>query len=242
MASENSSIMASSSFILLTPRLVLIPTPLAVNIKSYVNLYASLHADAAFCEMGFGASFPARNWTEEETREIILTRDIARCWQERHLGDLAVGLRSTAQIDQLTTRPITGTNDQVHIIEEHETETISQALSNVEWVGYAGVRDATTTSMPLRTDADPPLPHWQEMIELRYGVAPAYWGKGMAREAAEAVMQWASRERGVKRFIAETEKENARSARVLEKMSFVKRDGIDYWKEGGEVEWERVFV
>ncbi|EUC41595.1 hypothetical protein COCMIDRAFT_8710 [Bipolaris oryzae ATCC 44560] len=232
--------MSPNSFILLTSRLVLVPTPLAIHNKSYLNLYASLHADASFCVMGFGASFPVRNWTEEETREIILTRDIARCWENRNMGDLAVGLRSTAQIDQLTPRLITGTNEQLYVIEEQDEETISQVLSRVEWVGYVGVRDATTTSMPPRTDADPPLPHWQEMIELRYGVAPVHWGKGMAREAAEAVMQWASSERGVRRFIAETEKENARSARVLEKMGFTKRDGIDYWKEEGEIEWKRV--
>lgn len=241
MASEMSST-KSNSFILLTPGLILVPTPLAVNNISYLNLYASLHADATFCEMGFGASFPPRNWTEAETRETILTRDIARCWQSRNMGDFAVGVRSTAQIDQLITQPITGTNDELHVIEDQDAETTSQALSHVEWVGYAGVRDATTTSMPPRTDADPPLPHWLEMIELRYGVAPVYWGKGMAREAAEAIMQWAVRKRGIRRFIAETEKENARSARVLEKMGFTKRGGVDYWKEEGQIEWERAFV
>ncbi|EMD95352.1 hypothetical protein COCC4DRAFT_34387 [Bipolaris maydis ATCC 48331] len=234
--------MSSQSFILLTPRLVIIPTPLAVHNKSYLNLYASVHADASFCEMGFGAHFAPRNWTEEDTRETILTRDIARCWRPRNMGDFAVGVRSTAHIDQLTTRPVTGTNDELHIIEGQDAETITQALSHVEWVGYAGVRDATTTSLPPRTDTDPPLPHWLEMIEIRYGVAPAYWGKGMAREAAEAVMQWAYRQRGVRRFVAETQKENSRSARVLEKMGFTRRDGIDYWKDEGEIEWERALV
>jgi RimJ/RimL family protein N-acetyltransferase len=76
------------------------------------------------------------------------------------------------------------------------------------------------------------------MVELRYGVAPCCWGQGVAREAAEAVMQWAATERGVKRFIAETEKENARSGRVLEKMGF-KKSGTGYWKDEDEVEWER---
>jgi RimJ/RimL family protein N-acetyltransferase len=42
----------------------------------------------------------------------------------------------------------------------------------------------------------------------------------------------------VKRFIAETEKENARSGRVLEKMGF-KKSGTGYWKDEDEVEWER---
>jgi RimJ/RimL family protein N-acetyltransferase len=241
MADDETSKMPLQSFIL-TPRLILIPTPLAVNNSSYLSLYASLHADASFCEMGFGASFPVKNWTEEETRQTILTRDIARSWQPRNLGDFAVGLRSTAQVDQLTARPIVGTNEKLNVIEEKDEGVISTALGHVEWIGYAGVREATTTSMPSRTGSDPPLPHWLEMIELRYGVAPAYWGKGMAHEAAEAVMQWAGRERGVRRFIAETERENARSARVLEKMGFSQREGVDYWKDEGEIEWERAFV
>ncbi|USP74897.1 hypothetical protein yc1106_02171 [Curvularia clavata] len=234
--------MSSNSFVLLTSGLVIVPTPLVLHNQSYLGLYASLHADAAFCEMGFGASFPPKNWTEEETRKVILTRDIARCWQPRNMGDFAVGLRSTAQLDQFTARPISGTEDQLHVIEGHDSEALSQSYSHVEWIGYAGVRDATTTSMPPRTDSDPPLPHWLEMIELRYGVAPAYWGKGLAREAAEAVIQWAGRERGVRRFIAETERENTRSGRVLEKMGFSKTEGTNYWKDENEIEWERKFV
>ncbi|KAG9185963.1 hypothetical protein G6011_02519 [Alternaria panax] len=112
------------------------------------------------------------------------------------------------------------------------------AFDSIKWLGYAGVRDATTTSLPTRDASDAPLPPWEEMIELRYGVAPACWGQGVAREAAEAVMQWAATEKGAKRFIAETEKGNARSRRVLEKMGF-RRAGTEYWKNENEVEWER---
>jgi RimJ/RimL family protein N-acetyltransferase len=77
------------------------------------------------------------------------------------------------------------------------------------------------------------------MIELRYGVASEYWGKGIAREAAEAVMRWASSERGVKRFIAETERANARSGKVLEKLGFT-MSGTEYWKDPEEIEWDLV--
>ncbi|KAH8427044.1 GNAT family N-acetyltransferase [Aspergillus melleus] len=70
----------------------------------------------------------------------------------------------------------------------------------------------------------------------RCGLAPEYWGKGIAKEAAEAIMRWAVNERGVKRFIAETERGNVQSARLLQKMGFVE-SGTDYWKEPSEVEW-----
>lgn len=55
------------------------------------------------------------------------------------------------------------------------------------------------------------------------------WGTGIARIAAKAVMQWAVVERGVRRFIAETERENSRSGRVLEKLGFT-ISGTDYCK------------
>lgn len=238
MAEEQPSSALPIPFAILTPRLILIPTPLAISNASYLALYASLHADASFCEMGFGASFPVKAWTQNETRQTIATRDIARSWEKRNLGDFAVGLRPTAQIDHMISRPLVENELQVHIVEDDTAATLAQACSATEWIGYAGVREATTTSMPSRTPSDPPLPAWQEMIELRYGVAQAYWGKGMAREAAEAVMLWAKCERGIKRFIAETERANKRSARVLEKMGFV-RSGTDYWKDDEEVEWER---
>jgi RimJ/RimL family protein N-acetyltransferase len=117
-------------------------------------------------------------------------------------------------------------------------DIVCQTFNDIEWLGYAGVRDATTTSLPARDTSDAPLPPWEEMVELRYGVAPAYWGRGVAREAAEAVMEWAVSKRNVKRFIAETERENARSRRLLEKMGVIK-SGIGYWKNEDEVEWER---
>ena len=100
--------MSSSSFILLTPRLVVVPTPLAVHNQSFLGLYASVHADASFCEIGFGASYPVQNWTEEQTAEVIRTRDIARSWEPRNMGDFAVGLRSTAQIDPMNARTVSG--------------------------------------------------------------------------------------------------------------------------------------
>ena len=74
--------------------------------------------------------------------------------------------------------------------------------------------------MPPRTAEDAPLPPWQEMVELRYGVAPEYWGKSVAHGAAKAVMCWGVSEKEVNRLIAETGRENTRSGRVLEKMGF----------------------
>lgn len=237
MSNQESSIPVSR-FALLTPRLILVPTPLAISIPSYVALYADLHADAAFCEMGFGSAFPVQARTQEQMQQVIATRDITRSWDKRAMGDFAVGWRPKDELGEMKGQPLVESSEKAQIVHEHEMESVCRTFDSVEWLGYAGVRDATTTSLPPRDASDAPLPPWEEMIELRYGVAPACWGQGVAREAAEAVMQWAATERGVKRFVAETEKENARSGRVLEKMGF-KKSGTGYWKDKDEVEWER---
>lgn len=223
-------------FALLTPHLLILPTPIAITIPSYRTLYAALHADKSFCQMGFGDHFPVRNWSDDDTRHVIQSRDIEKSWMRRGLGDFAVGLRSSVEgIDIPDHEGI----DSGVVIEGTEFEHLinPQTLENIKWVGYAGVRDATTTSLQPLLHETTSFPPWDEMIELRYGISPLFWGSGFAMEASRAVMQWAVAKRGVKRFIAETEIENQRSARVLEKLGFV-RSGTDYFKEPVEIEWE----
>ncbi|KAJ8117780.1 hypothetical protein OPT61_g1108 [Boeremia exigua] len=237
-------------FVLITERLVIVPTLIAIRYTAYVRLYGSLHANQAFCQMGFGPHFLVREWSDEETRNVILTRDLERCWKPRGLGDFAVALRAkndgSSIVASDTGRELRG-EESLRIVDLSDDDELTMSLAQwndlvsdeVKWVGYAGVRDATTTSMPDRSAEDEPLPPWQEMIELRYGVHWDYWGKGVAGEAARAVMQWAVSERGVRRFIAETEKANTRSGKVLQKMGF-RESGTDYWKEPGETEWEQI--
>lgn len=227
-------------FVLVTERLIVVPTPIAIEHDRYVQLYGSLHASEAFCQMAFGPHFVARSWSVEETRDVIFTRDMRRCWKPRGLGDFAVALRTRSDGSEVlpsnSGRKLKG-EEAVNIVNDVDLAT----LSGVEWVGYAGVRDATTTSMPDREEGDEPLPPWEEMIELRYGVHERAWGKGVAAEAARAVMQWAVAEKGVRRFIAETEKTNIRSGKVLQKMGFTE-SRTNYWKEPSEIEWEKVAV
>jgi GNAT superfamily N-acetyltransferase len=193
--------------------------------------------------MGFGPHFLARQWSDGETEEVIITRDVVRNWKHRAMGDFAVGVCPVSFDVKTRGRLLSGDKTiEARIVEGVEYEKfvldVGKNFESIRWVGYAGVRDATTTSMPERVEGDPNLPPWEEMIELRYGVAPEVWGKGVARHAAQAVMQWAVGERGVRRFIAETERENERSGKVLQKLGF-RLSGTDYWKEPSEVEWER---
>ncbi|KAH9221182.1 hypothetical protein DL95DRAFT_519600 [Leptodontidium sp. 2 PMI_412] len=217
--------------------LIMVPAQIAKTLPAYRAFFASLHASKEFCEMGFGQGFLARSWNDEETLAAL-----QRSWKrDTEMGDFAVGQLggdvNLPEPESRAGRELGGATRDIVILEGLAFDLIQ--LDNVDWIGYAGVRDASTTSMPPRASDDPLLPPWQEMVELRYGVAQKFWGLGIARIAAEAVMQWAVIERGVRRFIAETERDNSRSGRVLEKLGFV-LSGTDYWKEPGEIEWERI--
>ncbi|KAG4430298.1 hypothetical protein IFR05_014227 [Cadophora sp. M221] len=207
--------------------LILVPAQIAKTLPAYRAFFAGLHASKEFCEMGFGQGFLARSWNDEETLAAL-----QRSWErDTEMGDFAVGRlgehATLCEPKSLAGRELEGSNRDVVILEGPVFDSIR--LDNVDWVGYAGVRDAITTSMPPRTSDDLPLPPWQEMVELRYGVAQEFWGLGIARIAADAVMQWAVVKRGVRRFIAETERDNSRSGRVLGKLGFVLSD-TDYCK------------
>jgi ribosomal-protein-alanine N-acetyltransferase len=58
-------------------------------------------------------------------------------------------------------------------------------------------------------------------VEIGYGLLPEHWGKGYATEAVKAMVEWASKQPGVKDIEAETEENNIPSQRVLQKTGFV---------------------
>jgi GNAT superfamily N-acetyltransferase len=249
---DETSTTPDQGFALVTDRLLVVPTPRAVSVKPYRALYASLHANKDFCRMGFGDDFPVQAWTDEETIDVVTKRDIQRCWAANGLGDFAVALRHDTDGRDLfqtyLTAPLApSVSPTTWIIEGATFDALlgpssassSDLLNGLTWVGYAGVRDGPSTSMPARTAELAPLPPKEELVELRYGVAPEFWGRGVAREAADAVMLWAAARMGVKRFVAETELDNSRSGRVLEKMGFSKLGGTDYWQDPGEQEWAK---
>ena len=61
--------------------------------------------------------------------------------------------------------------------------------------------------------------------EIGYSIARAHWGKGLAAEAATAVMDWAFNEFGLAKITAMADLVNTRSSRVMEKLG-MRRDGL----------------
>jgi RimJ/RimL family protein N-acetyltransferase len=178
--------------------------------------------------MAFGSAWGTKDW-DTSTILPIITREIQRSWQVRGMGDFGVGLR---------------VNDTEKVEGKEEWKAVNADeidSQEVKWIGYVGVRDATTTSMPSEETSQPTTKPWTQMVELRYGFHPEVWGKGFGTEAANAVMGWCEESLGIERFIAETEMANSGSARVLGKLGFVEMSGGKevIWDMEGTKEWER---
>ncbi len=74
--------------------------------------------------------------------------------------------------------------------------------------------------------------HEPPKLQLLYGLAPAYWGQGLAAEAAHAMIRYGFEALRFDEIIASTDTPNEASIRVMEKagMTFQKRlllDGLD---------------
>jgi ribosomal-protein-alanine N-acetyltransferase len=72
--------------------------------------------------------------------------------------------------------------------------------------GFAGLRHFTEDGAAVSE------------VELLYGVAPEHWGKGVATEAACAVLRYGFEERGLARIYAGADLPNTASFRVIEKL------------------------
>ncbi|KAI5207020.1 hypothetical protein E4T39_02058 [Aureobasidium subglaciale] len=172
--------------------------------------------------MAFGEAWGIKDWDADSIIPII-TREVEISWRKRGMGDFAIASR---------------VEDDGSSWREMEIDDIGE-LVNVHWIGYVGLRDATTTSMPKEETSVPSKRDWKQMVELRYGFHPDVWGKGYGTEAAKAVMGWGETKRGVGRFIAETEEANVGSGRVLRKLGFSDLEGEIIWGMEGTKEWER---
>ena len=65
-------------------------------------------------------------------------------------------------------------------------------------------------------------------IEIGYWLAPDYWGKGLATEAAQAVMEYGKNRLGLRQIVAVAHPENKASIRVLEKLGMTYEATVCY--------------
>lgn len=77
-------------------------------------------------------------------------------------------------------------------------------------------------------------PNEKGEIEIGYGTYESFQGKGYMTEAIGAIVKWAFSQQGVLSIIAETEKNNPASHRILEK------NGFAQYKQSDQMIWWRV--
>lgn len=77
--------------------------------------------------------------------------------------------------------------------------------------------------------------HDPPQLQLLYGIDPARWGKGLATEAAKAMIRYGFEELSFERIEASTDAPNVGSVRVMEKA------GMRFWKRGNSSGLDTVY-
>ena len=81
-------------------------------------------------------------------------------------------------------------------------------------------------------------PDAEGVVEIAYGLAPAYRGRGYAREAARALTKYALGAGGAACVRGHTKSDNAASARVLESCGFTYLRDVHDPEDGVVQRWE----
>jgi RimJ/RimL family protein N-acetyltransferase len=76
------------------------------------------------------------------------------------------------------------------------------------------------------------------MVEIAYGIAPRYQGRGYATEAARAIVGYAVASGRVRTIQAHTLPEHNPSTRVLQKCGFTLKGQIIHPEDGPVWSWE----
>lgn len=126
--------------ILLTPRLILIPTPLVISLSSYVDFYRGLLSDARVTGMGWKDDNP-QLVSEDECLKILKHKNDTT-WAVRGFGDFAA-----AELPEALTARAPSAN--VGFVELAEPPS-GVDLHSLRWVGYGCIRFVLAPVRALR--------------------------------------------------------------------------------------------
>lgn len=142
---------------------------------------------------------------------------------------------------RLRLRPFTDDDaDQLYVL--HSSADVMRYWDSPRWDDPASAQrfvatcrriadEGTGARVALDRAADGAFVGWCALTEwdpdfrsasLGYALDPAAWGRGYATEAAHALLEWAFDALDLNRVQAETDTRNVASARVLQKVGFVR--------------------
>jgi [ribosomal protein S5]-alanine N-acetyltransferase len=123
---------------------------------------------------------------------------------------------------------------------EYLLGTLKSEDSNSEWPSYFFIHRADKALIGLGGYKGEPDENGS--VEIGYGVAPAYRGKGYATEAAEAMIQNAFASDDVQMVCAHTLAEENHSVAILRKLGMEKVAEINDPEDGNIWRWEVNYV
>lgn len=122
-------------------------------------------------------------------------------------------------------------------VSEAFLERLQAATSNDPWIdGFGIVHPAGDILIGLCSFGGPPTP--EGTVEISYGIAPSYRGRGFATQAAEMLMARALASGCVQTLRAHTSPEHNASTRVLEKCGFTWQEEVTHPEDGLIWRWE----
>lgn len=115
---------------------------------------------------------------------------------------------------------------QAHLVGTVTRQAIETILSKiVETPWHDHPRFAIVANGTVIGEAELKVDYYHLVGELAYGIARIHWGKGLATEAARAVVGYGFSTLGLARVFAWLDPRNVRSMRVLEKLG-MRREGL----------------
>ena len=115
-------------------------------------------------------------------------------------------------------------------------ERLQVATVRDEWKdGFGVVHRAENTLIGLCSFGGPPL---DGTVEISYGIAPSYRGRGFATEAAQLIIARAFKDERVRTVQAHTLPEQNASTKVLEKCGFKLQGEVMHPEDGLIWQWE----
>jgi ribosomal-protein-alanine N-acetyltransferase len=112
----------------------------------------------------------------------------------------------------------------------------ADVAASAEYAGWARVVVHTQDRIVIGDAGFKSMPVAGGEVEIGYGIVPAYQGRGLATEAAAALIDWAFSDHRVSAITAECREDNLASIRVLEKLA-MERAGVGHTEEGPMIRW-----
>jgi len=167
-----------------------------------------------------------------QTENLILAVHLPR-----HLRALIRGEQEFENVAGL--RVANGIRDQLLSASDEFMTRVETAKASDPWqFGFAVIHKIDNVLIGMCGFPGPP--DSAGLVEIAYGIAPAYQRKGYATEAARALIDFASNDPRVKIICAHTLAETNASTRILEKCGFKKTaDAVDPENNLPVWRWER---